>query len=624
LSEANLLSEYTVGFEAVQDSSTWDEYLRLTFELIERTLLPLADFRSTQYDALQKERDALQKDRDTLQKERDALQKDRDTLQKECDTLRLELDGSKDRLERRKRKHREQIAEKEKAMGHLTSTVNNLLLQNRRSPVLQLTSPAQLFQNIFLQSKNVRRDLELRIPPSGANIDENEVNALVGSTYKAELAMYDPTVAIMTRYLGRTRSEQHPGIRVVDTHALKFLDGHAPDISICIDSSGTSVCAETTYVVVELKLGPLDDSGRGQACGYLQSLRAVHHHRKKHIVVLSNLRESIVLAYSGQMRLSYRPVGFIDLLRYLRDEVLNQPTFFPLVSQFSYDLGGLEEYLGRAYASQVASFRLPRTIPNEKGDRVICSEMPPKVKFMAVKRVTDVPHGYHESETEVTLSTEIDFLVRLNNSNSGRPFDNHLQKILFHSLDKKELATLPVGSSPTNSLVARALTPDDMSTVLLDILDAIIWLHQHNIIHRDIRWDNVIVSKNRGFLIDLGSATAAGEAATFAGGWVCCPPELLAGGLNGETEYTPLFEHDFLSWVLMVNMSLFPERWDGVGTDSIVRGDNPRNQDFERFWKDIEDNRFWGPYVKAAKQQPADVEMLRKLPSVYYWIVNSC
>ena len=75
-----------------------------------------------------------------------------------------------------------------------------------------------------------------------------------------------------------------------------------------------------------------------------------------------------------------------------------------------------------------------------------------------------------------------------------------MQKILFHSLDKKELATLLVGSSLTNSLVARALTPDDMFTVSLDILDAIIWLHQHNIIHRDIRWDNVIVSKKRGFL----------------------------------------------------------------------------------------------------------------------------
>ena len=92
-------------------------------------------------------------------------------------------------------------------MAQLTSTVNNLLLQNHRSPVLQLTSPTQLFQNIFLKPKNVRRNLELRIPPSGANIDEDEVNALVGVTYKAEQAMYDPTVAVMAKYFAQTRSE---------------------------------------------------------------------------------------------------------------------------------------------------------------------------------------------------------------------------------------------------------------------------------------------------------------------------------------------------------------------------------------------------------------------------------
>jgi hypothetical protein len=101
-----------------------------------------------------------------------------------------------------------------------------------------------------LKSKNARCGVELSIPPSGAKIDEAEVNALVGATYDAKLAMYNPTVTVMTKYLAQTRSEQHTGIRVVDTHTGISELSMQMEISGACPSTYFNVCVSTTRIPV--------------------------------------------------------------------------------------------------------------------------------------------------------------------------------------------------------------------------------------------------------------------------------------------------------------------------------------------------------------------------------------
>jgi len=47
--------------------------------------------------------------------------------------------------------------------------------------------------------------------------------------------------------------------------------------------------------------------------------------------------------------------------------------------------------------------------------------------------------------------------------------------------------------------------------IIQDVLQGLKWLHDHDYVHRDIRWDNIIIDKNgRAHLIDLEYAGKAG------------------------------------------------------------------------------------------------------------------
>lgn len=106
-------------------------------------------------------------------------------------------------------------------------------------------------------------------------------------------------------------------------------------------------------------------------------------------------------------------------------------------------------------------------------------------KTMLVKRTLQTRPARH-------VNNEIEIL-RLIYCRPDIP--NTLPTLLFHSDAFNEFGIIPCGycPKPGNQMIPWVI-------VLTNILDALQWLHKHNIIHRDVRWDNVIWN------IDLGCA----------------------------------------------------------------------------------------------------------------------
>ena len=117
-----------------------------------------------------------------------------------------------------------------------------------------------------------------------------------------------------------------------------------------------------------------------------------------------------------------------------------------------------------------------------------------------------------------------------------------------------------------------AAKPDILNTnqdltqkVCNKILSAIFWLHEQHFVHRDIRWDNIVLHNGSAVLIDFCSAIGIASLPSkveYHGGYVCCPPRLLIGQ-SVYAPYTPRIDDNYHAYILLINSILFPKSmWD--------------------------------------------------------------
>ncbi|KAA8896356.1 hypothetical protein FN846DRAFT_755887, partial [Sphaerosporella brunnea] len=98
------------------------------------------------------------------------------------------------------------------------------------------------------------------------------------------------------------------------------------------------------------------------------------------------------------------------------------------------------------------------------------------------------------------LQSEIDILQKI-----GHNAPPSLPQLVYYTKDHLEYGMLPVGAPANPADLTRP--PFLARRVLQDALQALEWLHEHKIVHRDVRWDNiVVVNQCRGVLVGLGSA----------------------------------------------------------------------------------------------------------------------
>lgn len=307
-------------------------------------------------------------------------------------------------------------------------------------------------------------------------------------------------------------------------------------------------------------------------------------------------------------------VTLAEAIGHLNYIVIPGEDYSPGFPMFSHDLGNALTRLGNPAFCAVGTFQ-PTTRFEEPASGTRWLDAPAlhiatrNEQVIVVKRKMD---STGPKQPERPVQDEIETLRQIHKlretyKTSTRAEDQghrYLPQLIFHSLDFQELGILPYGSAidPGNSIFK-------WSGILKNVLAALEWLHRHGIVHRDVRWDNVIYHEDRAILIDLGAAVfldpdssehATDDSTTwqfYSGGLICCPERVIG---NLTDLYTPSLFDDCRSFVQMVNMLLWPKFWEGQRSDQVKDKDSRLARGLVRFWQDLRRSRVWRRYMDAA------------------------
>jgi len=458
---------------------------------------------------------------------------------------------------------------------------------------------------------------------------------------------------------------------VLDTHERHFLNELAPDITIQRNTS--SADRFNAAAVIDLKgaaRGPAGKLGTpsnlGQISDYLMEMVTSQPGRRVFLGMLTDLRDGIVVKYAigatqGQHRrrsqqpgsytghlTQYRktPLGvaLAHLYHELTDETANPPHL-----PFMPGAGELVHVLQRHSNAVVAVYR-------DKGVNRIVKAAP-------------------KPESAGAIAGEIAFLRLLQGPSKPQSIPE-----LVYIHDPPYPALPEFGIAPAGEPIHLELfkTPAEFRASLEDILDALHWVHQHGLVHRDVRTDNIVVFRNwtgnlgdiglspyKGLLIDFDRATEVGKECHYEGGYISCPLELLdlarktfAGSAvrwssvgsadfdrensmdtdveslsstedeaNGQPEsalstlmYHPRKAHDYLAFVVLVNSLIFPFALRGYTYNRVVKVNSPEHQRLVRLWDGLRRSHTWSAMVDLAESEETDITKWRECLELIVWL----
>jgi serine/threonine protein kinase len=182
-----------------------------------------------------------------------------------------------------------------------------------------------------------------------------------------------------------------------------------------------------------------------------------------------------------------------------------------------------------------------------------------------------------------------------------------IPKLVFYSQDMNQFAITPVGKGMTENELASSGT--FAQHALNHILNGLLWLHANNIIHRDLRLDNIIFNKAQAVIIDYGTAVnfPAGEV-DYLGGFTCCPPRILS---TFHQKYEPQKEDDYHAFVLLVHSVHYPYSIQQFASAKIADPSSDENARLRSFWKRLKAAALWGNFVVAAEK--GETETLKEM-----------
>lgn len=468
---------------------------------------------------------------------------------------------------------------------------------------------AQTWAKVVIKNPGMQ-DLDYPLLHPLALIQSQRIADLADTHFAKEPAMYEPSFECLTEYFTIAARDKHPGCVLWDTHARRNLDGHSPDLTMSIANTKRPD-ATAAIAVWELKPDPLDDDGRGQVYDYLKIMSKKQPDRLHFIGVLSNLKDNIVITlirertgpFLGSKNWrwrcrSFKPMRLAYAIAYLRDIIVNHSQYLPSVPNFSSELGIIDQRLGSTTFSVIAAFLVPRCFREKRFSRN--RWMNPKslndqsLDVFVVKRIVPARPG----RPARSVKREIKILLRIDEAGGHQ----NLPQIVYHTNNFEELAITPYGYSlkPGDALM-------DWRKILEGVLSAIKWLHSKKIIHRDVRWDNIIWHNDHAVLIDLGASVYVpdNEATTiYDGGNICCPPGII-GKFNQV--YLPSRADDCYAFFLLVNTLNWPERWKDIRTEQVADQYSEVATKLTAFWEQMKVSKVWSRYVVAAEYARYDV-----------------
>lgn len=571
------------------------------------------------------------------------------------------------------------------AVNHMPPPPTVPVLQ-RGNPVIRGSITRAKAWTAAIQHPNAKNDISLPEPrhlPAAPNnrgqLEERVAQVLSNYARPEEKDIdYVAVVNALVEYFGDLSSPALGKIHVLDTHRHRFLDDMAPDL--VLQRASTTRDKFNVAVVIDLKgLGStghdkIDTAQNlGQVLDYIVAIEKCQPGRTVFLGILTNLRDAYLVRYQtsilkGRNRRKSanephthklectRKVPLGDALQCLYHD-LRQPQANPPKLPFSKGAGELSRLVQRRSKSVVGVF-------NRANAQIIVKAAP-------------------TIEWNSGFKNEILILRAL--QGPGRPAS--IPSLIYDNLEDPYGAVPPTyslefGISPAGRPLQLELfdTANDFRACLGDVLVAIMWVHNHNIIHRDIRPDNVIVfmgpevgespesaygnntkRRLRGMLIDFDRATEVGKVCEYEGGYICCPPDLLRQctaerivedyemfGMDDELDlvkpgvqlllpgetldqqqassalsripYTPERCHDYLAFVLLVNTVVFPFTLQSYTYHHVEVPNSPEQLRLLRLWGELEMNQPWASLVDAAQRAESDAEVWRELLGLLVWL----
>ncbi|RPB18895.1 hypothetical protein L211DRAFT_871566 [Terfezia boudieri ATCC MYA-4762] len=468
---------------------------------------------------------------------------------------------------------------------------------------------------------------------------------------------YEGVVDLFGQYFAALSSSALGDMHVLDTHRQRFLDDLAPDLVLQRSSKNS----DKFNIAAVLDLKGIGDDGHaklntatnlGQILDYLTAIEYYQLGRTIFLGLLTNLRDAYLIRYQtnilkGRSRRTsgnqpytskltqYRKVPLCDALRYLYEQ-LQDPAANPPQLPFSESAGELSYVVQRHSKSVVAVF-------NRQNAQIIVKASP-------------------EVQWNSGIQNEIICLKSL--QGDSRPAS--IPKLIYSTYDMPGSAFVEFGISPPGRPLQLELFREasDFRTCLQDILVALKWVHDHGIVHRDVRGDNIIVfdgldvgghsshisltleikkRRLRAMLIDFDRATNLGISCHYEGGYICCPRDLLQQ-CTRESEYqqmvdideyempvegsTPLSNamyipekrHDYLSFVLLVNTVIFPFTLQGYINHLVEVPSSREQRRLLNLWGELESKEPWSSLVREAQNAQADVQVWSELLGLLVWL----
>ncbi|KAF8241559.1 hypothetical protein K440DRAFT_665275 [Wilcoxina mikolae CBS 423.85] len=407
-----------------------------------------------------------------------------------------------------------------------------------------------------------------------------------------EAQMYPLVQETLHKILSDSKNDNQ--VAVIDTNNSSYLPGIAPDMSLSLRNMVRPLAA-CMYGVLELKRCAdkelQDDENLGQVYDYLVSIKRSQPNRHVFLGILSNIRCSVVMTIEGdQNRITmHSPASWEDMVVYLLDHVCKQDSVFtPAPPPFTIGIAHMQKQLGVTRRSMVASFQYL----NHGSIAVKCAS---------------------KEEFGSAIQREVSILRKLTHRNLP-------QLIYDPSPEALEFGIKPVGRPFALHVFPSAST---LRSALLETLSALDWLHTTpNIIHRDIRRDNIILDKLHPVIIDFDHAvdlSIVSPTTTFLyeGGYICCPREVLNRDDLWSAQYRPKPAHDLSGFLLFVVECLFPSRVAAFRSSKVLKRHSSERGALLRFWREMEESDVWGRWLRAAESR--DVEMLRGVVELVAW-----
>ncbi len=160
------------------------------------------------------------------------------------------------------------------------------------------------------------------------------------------------------------------------------------------------------------------------------------------------------------------------------------------------------------------------------------------------------PASQTNRELRLALAHEFQVLAGLRHPN--------IISVLDYGFDEKQQPFFTMSyleGAETIVAAANGRSPSEKVTLLIQMLEALAYLHRRGILHRDLKPDNVLVVGDTVRVLDFGLAAAKEQATDSVGSWLYMAPEVLLG--QPATEASDLYTVGVLAYRLLADTHPF-------------------------------------------------------------------